>query len=137
VFRNRQLARASVRPVTREEETVAHSATTEHTSSITPEGRVLLEQARDVDLEAAIFRNRVINPDQYADDEQTQINVRATTIPARTKRRWRRWYREQSGGMGAALSACYLSLLALAGNERLVQRLSNSSTRFLKPTTIR
>ena len=36
--------------------------------------RTLLEQARDVDLATAIFRNRVINPDHYHDDEQVQVN---------------------------------------------------------------
>lgn len=63
-------------------------------SSITSEGQILLEQARDVDSAIAVFRNRVINPDQYDDEEQAQIAERAPTIPARTKRRWRQWYRD-------------------------------------------
>jgi putative transposase len=64
------------------------------TSSITPEGVALLEQARDVDSAMAIFRNRVINPDQYDDEEQERIAKRAASIPARTKRRWKKFYRE-------------------------------------------
>ncbi|HEY6288685.1 MAG TPA: hypothetical protein VIW48_04495, partial [Nitrospiraceae bacterium] len=50
-------------------------------SSITSEGQILLEQARDVDSATAVFRNRVINPDQYDDEEQAQIAERAPTIP--------------------------------------------------------
>jgi hypothetical protein len=57
--------------------------------SITPEGQDLLDQAREVDMMAAIFRNRVINPDHFHDDEQAQVTARAENIPARTIRRWR------------------------------------------------
>ena len=48
-------------------------------SNFTSAGQTLLDQARDVDLATAVFRNRVINPDQYHDDEQAQIAERAAT----------------------------------------------------------
>ena len=63
-------------------------------SSITAEGQELLALAREVDLATATFRNRVINPDQYHDDEQAQMAARAAAIPARTKRSWQRLYRD-------------------------------------------
>jgi putative transposase len=76
-------------------------------SSITAEGEVLLDLARAVDLATATFRNRVINPDQYHDDEQKDIAERATTIPARTKRLWRQLYREAEVSYGSG----YIGLL--------------------------
>jgi transposase InsO family protein len=72
-------------------------------SNFTREGQALLDQARDVDLATAVFRNRVINPDQYDDDEQTQIAEHAATIPARTKRFWRQLYREAEEQYGSGL----------------------------------
>jgi hypothetical protein len=62
-------------------------------SSITPEGRILLEQASDIDLATAIFRNRVINPEQYEDEEQAQSTAKRAAVPQRTRFRWRQWYR--------------------------------------------
>src|SRR5229473_5974107 len=117
VFRNRQLARAYVKPMNdARDETIAHVTTTEPASSITLEGRVLLDQARDVDLATAVFRNRVINPDQY-DDEQTQVNTCVSTIPARTKRRWRRWYRDAELRFGSGFIGL-LPQFARSGRKR-------------------
>ncbi len=76
-------------------------------SSITAEGEVLLDLAREVDLATATSRNRVIHPDQYHDDEQREIAVRAATIPVRTKRRWRQLYREAEIRYGSG----YIGLL--------------------------
>src|SRR5258708_16339553 len=67
---------------------------TETQSSITPEGQELLERARDVDMARAVFRNRVINPDQYDDDEQERTAKVRAEVPEKTKRTWRRLYRE-------------------------------------------
>ena len=73
----------------------------ETSSNFTHEGQELLDQARDVDLATAVFRNRVINPEQYYDDEQAQIAERAATIPVRTKRYWRQLYREAEEQYGS------------------------------------
>ncbi len=73
----------------------------ETSSNFTHEGQELLDQARDVDLATAVFRNRVINPEQYHDDEQAQIAERAATIPVRTKRYWRQLYREAEEQYGS------------------------------------
>ena len=72
-------------------------------SSFTPEGVALLDQARDVDLATAVFRNRIIHPEQYDDDEQTQLSEHAATIPARTKRSWKQSYREAESQYGSGL----------------------------------
>ena len=71
--------------------------------NFTTEGVALLDQARDVDLATAVFRNRVINPDLYDDDEKAQIAERAAAIPARTKRYWRQRYREAEDQYGSGL----------------------------------
>ena len=76
---------------------------TETRFSITPEGVALLENARPTDLATAQFRNWVIHPDQYQDDEQVQIARRAEAIPARTKRDWKRWYRDAEIAYGSGL----------------------------------
>ena len=72
-------------------------------SNFTSVGQTLLDAARDVDLATAVFRNRVIDPDQYDDDEQAQITERAATIPVRTKRSWRQRYREAEEQYGSGL----------------------------------
>jgi putative transposase len=118
VFRNRQVARATASLVSdMGDATSAHTPTAEQASSITPEGRVLLEQARDVDLATAVFRNRVINPDQYDDDEQTQVNTCASTIAARTKRRWRKCYRDAQTRYGSGFIGL-LPQFARSGRKR-------------------
>jgi len=63
-------------------------------SSITQEGRELLEGAREEDIARAVFRNRVINPDQYDDDEQDRTAKARAEVPEKTKRTWRHLYRE-------------------------------------------
>jgi len=73
----------------------------ETSSNFTKAGQELLDEARDVDLATALFRNRVINPEQYHDDEQAQIAERAATIPVRTKRYWRQLYREAEEQYGS------------------------------------
>ncbi len=88
VFRNRPVARACVQPKSERDEVNVLSNTTMIAPTITSEGQDLLERARDVDLATAIFRNRVINPDLYQDDEQMQMEAAAAAIPARTQRYW-------------------------------------------------
>jgi putative transposase len=63
-------------------------------SHITPEGQRLLEQANDIDLATAVFRNRVIHPDDYQDDAQAQMAEVRVAVHPRTKQRWQQRYRE-------------------------------------------
>jgi len=92
VFHTRQVARASVQ--SRREHNEDVTTPTEKASRITPEGRELLESASDVDLATAVFRNRVIHPEHYHDDEQTQTAELRTTIHPRRRQRWQQRYRE-------------------------------------------
>src|SRR6266567_3583865 len=42
----------------------------------------------------AVFRNRVINPDQYDDEEQERTSKARAEVPEKTKRNWKRRYHE-------------------------------------------
>ena len=67
----------------------------------------MLDLAREADWVTATFRDRVIHPEQYHDDEQEVIAIRAATIPARTKRLWQQLYREAEITYGSG----YIGLL--------------------------
>lgn len=110
------LARSAFEALVSEDKIVCR-AQGETPSSITPAGRTLLEQARDIDLATAVFRDRVIHPEQYEDDEQEQVNARAATIPARTKRRWRQSYRTAEDRYGSGFIGL-LPQFAHAGRKR-------------------
>src|SRR6266571_1575882 len=116
VFRSQRLARARTKPQAKKE-VGACSTPAESSSSLTPEGQELLDLAREMDLATAIFRNRIINPDQYHDDEQVQVNARAETIPARTKRRWQMLYQEAEHLYGSGLIGL-LPKVAKSGRKR-------------------
>jgi putative transposase len=118
VFRSQRQARASVKPQAKEVP-VTRSNADETLSSLTPEGQELLDRAREVDMTIAIFRNRVINPDHYHDDEQAQVNTRAETIPARTKRYWQMRYREAEHLYGSGLIGL-LPQVARSGRKRTI-----------------
>ena len=77
VFRNRHVARAHAQPSVQDRQAVPSTAST--ASSITPEGRELLEHASDTDIATAVFRNRVIHPEHYDDDEQVQTVLQKLT----------------------------------------------------------
>ncbi len=70
------------------------SLSTETSSRFTLEGQALFEQAKDADSATAVFRNRVIHPEQYDDEEQARTAEARAAVPARTRRRWQQWYRE-------------------------------------------
>ena len=76
--------------------------------------------ARDVDLATAIFRNRVIHPEQYDDDEQDRRRARRATIPSRTKRTGGNGIEKQRAGTGVALSVCFLAITTVEETERLI-----------------
>lgn len=99
VFRSKLLARASVQVRDQSSEMLRHSE--ERASFITPEGQTLLEYASDVDLATAVFRNRVIHPNDYQDDAQTQTAEMRAAIHLRTKQRWQQRYREAETQYGS------------------------------------
>src|SRR6266852_551334 len=101
VFRTRSLARASAQVGMQEPDASPASLPAEAVSCITPEGRELLERASDVDLATALFRNRVIHPELYDDDEQTQTMNKRAAVPARTRQRWQERYRDAETQYGS------------------------------------
>src|SRR5947209_12809542 len=72
VFLHRQAARTFSPSQEHENEAAVASSLPVTPANFTEEGRAVLEQASDTDLAMALFRNRVINPDQYDDDEQAK-----------------------------------------------------------------
>ena len=92
VFRSKGHSRASVQ--VRGQSNEMMPVLNEQASCITSEGQALLEQAHDVDLATAVFRNRVIHPDDYQDDIQAQTAEARAAIHPRTKQRWQQRYRE-------------------------------------------
>jgi len=92
VWRSRHQARVSAQPSMLP--STEGELPPEITSGITQIGRELLERASDADLATAVFRNRVIHPEHYDDEEQAQIAQDRATIPVRTRQYWQQLYRE-------------------------------------------
>jgi hypothetical protein len=63
-------------------------------SGLTQLGRELLERASDADLAIALFRNRIIHPEQYDDEEQAQMAQDRAAIAVRTRQYWQQLYRK-------------------------------------------
>jgi putative transposase len=63
-------------------------------SSLTLEGQTLLETASERDLQTALFRNRVLHPEQYDDEEQERTSKERSAVPKRTRQYWQQQYRE-------------------------------------------
>jgi putative transposase len=101
-------------------------------SSLTSEGQARLARARPVDLAQAVFRNRVINPDQYDDEEQVQIMVQAQRIPARTKRDWKRWYREAETTQGSGLIGLLPGYINCGGKRKIAPQIIDLMEEVLK-----
>ena len=99
VFRSQRLARACVQ--VRDQSNEMMLVSNEKASRITPEGQALLEQASDVDLATAVFRNRVIHPDDYQDDAQAHTAETRAAVHPRTKQRWHQRYREAETRYGS------------------------------------
>jgi putative transposase len=90
---NRQAVRAHGKPRKQDDEAAVAASLPVTPANFTAEGRALLERASDVDLATALFRNRVIHPEDYHDDEQAQTAARRSAIPARTRQYWQQLYR--------------------------------------------
>lgn len=94
---------------------------TEIRSSIAPEGQEILAQATDVDLATAVFRNRVINPHQYDDEEQEQTKASRAAVPVRTRYAWQRLYREAEMRYGSGFIGLLPRYHNCGGARRLPQ----------------
>lgn len=90
-------------------------------SGLTQLGRELLECASDADLAIALFRNRIISPEQYDDEEQAQIAQDRASIAVRTKQYWQQLYREGETQYGSG----FLGLLPHYSNCGGRRQISN------------
>ena len=72
-------------------------------SSITEEGQAKQLHGDSIAWAKAVFRNRVINPDQHDDEEQQKINGIINTVPERTRFHWKRLYREAEVRYGSGI----------------------------------
>jgi putative transposase len=117
VFRQRDMAPAAVHPHLKRNGTIPLS--TEAACCFTLEGQVLLERAGDVDLATAVFRNRVIHPEHYDDDEQAQTAKQRTAVPVRTRRYWHQLYREAETQYGSGFIGLLPHYHNCGGNRKI------------------
>lgn len=101
------------------------SLSTEISSRFTLEGQALFEQANDADSVTAVFRNRVIHPEQYDDEEQTRTTEARAAVPARTRRRWQQWYREAEAAYGNGFLGLLPQYHNCGGNRKISAEVIN------------
>ena len=118
VFASRHLARAYAKPEVEVDLSIAPPAPTSH-PSITLEGRALLEHASDIDLATAVFRNRVIHPGHYDDDEQRQTAEARLAVPSRTRQYWQQVYREAETRYGSGFLGLLPRYHNCGGNRKI------------------
>jgi len=63
-------------------------------SNFTDAGKEKLACARECDIQTAVFRNRVIHPEEYDDEEQKELAEIIDRIRPRTKRLWCKLYQD-------------------------------------------
>jgi len=117
VFRQKNLMPDTAHSLLHDQEQLPLS--TEAASHLTPEGRKLLEQARDADLATAVFRNRVIHPEQYDDEEQARTAEARAAIPARTRRYWQQLSREAETTYGNGFLGLLPQYHKCGGNRQI------------------
>ncbi len=71
---------------------------------MTLEGQTLLAYASERDVLTALFRNRVIHPEQYDDEEQERTTQERAAVPERTRHYWQQQYREAEIKYGSGFS---------------------------------
>ncbi len=117
VFHTRPLARASSQSGDQSNEMVAELK--DRVPRITSEGQVLLDQASDVDLATALFRNRVIHPEQYDDEEQERTTKERTAVPERTRQYWQQQYRKAELKYGSGFIGLLPRYRNCGGNRQI------------------
>jgi len=117
VFHTRPLAHASSQSKDQSSEMVAESK--DRVPQITSEGQVLLDQASDVDLATALFRNRVIHPEQYDDEEQERTTKERAAVPERTRQYWQQQYRKAELKYGSGFIGLLPRYRNCGGNRQI------------------
>jgi len=106
-------------------------------SGLTEQGEELLACAREQDHAVAIFRNRVINPEDYDDDEQDSNAAARLKIPNRTSAIGDSATGTVRSYMAVVIWACCPVTLIAAAAESLLMTISRSSTACSQTTSIR
>jgi putative transposase len=130
VFRTQPIARSSLEPSPKDHAEV--TASTETLSCMTPEGQALLERASDTDLATALFRNRVIHPEHYDDEEQAQTAEARAAVPVRTRQRWQQWYREAENRYGSGFLGLLPRYHNCGGNRKIASEVITLMQRVLE-----
>ena len=90
-------------------------------SSLTLEGQTLLEYASERDLQTALFRNRVIHPEQYDDEEQGRTKKERAAVPKRTRQYWQQQYREAETKYGSGFIGLLPRYRNCGGNRQITK----------------
>jgi len=90
-------------------------------SSLTPEGQTFLEAASERDLHTALFRNRVLHPEQYDDEEQERTKEERAAVPKRTRQYWQQQYREAEIEYGSGFIGLLPRYRNCGGNRQIAQ----------------
>jgi len=101
-------------------------------TNFTEEGRERLTLASEHDLATAVFRNRVIHPEDYVDEEQEYLTAKRAAVPERTKRYWKQLYREAETTYGNGFVGLLPGYSACGGNRKLAPEGSNLIEEVLK-----
>ncbi len=117
VFRNQVLASRFLELSAKDNEDM--TASTKMASHISPEVQLLFEHASDTDLATALFRNRVIHPEQYDDEEQVRTAEARAAVPLRTRQRWQLWYREAESRYGSGFLGLLPRYHNCGGNRKI------------------
>ncbi len=88
-------------------------------SSLSSEGQTLLECASERDLEIALFRNRVIHPEQDDDEEQERRTHERAAVPERTRQYWQQRYREAEVTYGSGFIGLLPRYHQCGGNRKI------------------
>jgi putative transposase len=88
-------------------------------SSLTLEGQTLLEYASERDVLTALFRNRVIHPEQYDDEEQERTTQERAAVPERTRHYWQQQYREAEIKYGSGFIGLLPRYRNCGGNRQI------------------
>ena len=117
VFRNQSIAHTYLELSLKDNGGMLPS--TEVASRIPPDGQAVLERASDTDLATAIFRHRVIHPEQYDDEEQARTASERAAVPMRTRQRWQQWYREAESRYGSGFLGLLPRYHNCGGNRKI------------------
>jgi putative transposase len=101
-------------------------------TNFTDTGHERLTLASEYDLATAVFRNRVIHPEDYDDEEQAHLAAKRAAVPERTKRHWKQLYREGEVTYGSGFIGLLPDYSACGDNRKLLPEVSDLIEEVLK-----